>query len=321
MTAASLTTADLMNLACWVYERNDLVAYRITGPETRDFLHRMSTNHVREDGPGTGCLNVFPDRKGRMVAVVHQSTLSDTEVFLLAAESAPLGEWLDQFLFMEEIEVSKEPEAFSIFELGGPGLNVVTEKTFGDVLSLAKWAAKNLKDAICFRSFDGACLDTQTTPSLLVWSKESREQRLASLQSAGATPISKPDYEALRILAGIPAAAHEITPAYNPLELGLHDAIHWEKGCYIGQEVIARIDNYDKQSRRLVGLLSSQKVWEKMNKGAEIFAHGKSVGRITSTSPIFTEGQNCALAVVKISALSGGELCLGESDIETCRLK
>ncbi len=58
-----------------------------------------------------------------------------------------------------------------------------------------------------------------------------------------------------------------------------------------------------------------------MNEGAEIFSQGKSVGRLTSKSPIFTEGQNCALAVVKISALSDGELFLGQSDLETYRLK
>ena len=113
----------------------------------------------------------------------------------------------------------------------------------------------------------------------------------------------------------------EISSAYNPLELGLHDAIHWDKGCYIGQEVIARIDNYDKQSRRLVGLVAGEKIWETMSHGDEIFSDGKTVGRITSVSPIFSKGQNCALAVVKMSALSDGDLLLGQPDSNDCSLK
>ena len=61
-------------------------------------------------------------------------------------------------------------------------------------------------------------------------------------------------WEALRIKAGVPVYGREMGESYNPLEAGLIGAIDFEKGCYIGQEVIARLDTYDKVQKILVSL-------------------------------------------------------------------
>ena len=61
--------------------------------------------------------------------------------------------------------------------------------------------------------------------------------------------------ETRRILLGIPAPGHELTEDYNPLEAGLGEAVSFTKGCYVWQEVVARLNTYDTVSRRLVGLV------------------------------------------------------------------
>src|SRR5690606_6994406 len=76
----------------------------------------------------------------------------------------------------------------------------------------------------------------------------------ARLLEGGASALSPGAYEAVRVEAGFPAAGRELTDAYTPLETGLHAAIHTAKGCYTGQEVIARQINYDKITRQMVGL-------------------------------------------------------------------
>ena len=76
----------------------------------------------------------------------------------------------------------------------------------------------------------------------------------AALRQAGAVPISPAAAETLRIIRRQPAYGAELGDAYNPLEAGLIGAIDFHKGCYIGQEVIARLDTYQKVQKRLVAL-------------------------------------------------------------------
>ena len=74
------------------------------------------------------------------------------------------------------------------------------------------------------------------------------------LQTGGALPIGEDGWETLRIEAGQPVLDRELTEEYNPWEANLGHAIHPDKGCYIGQEVIARLNTYDKVRQHLMGL-------------------------------------------------------------------
>ncbi len=80
------------------------------------------------------------------------------------------------------------------------------------------------------------------------------EARLAAVRRAGAIELTDDDYLELRVLAGVPAGGAELTDARHPLEAGLAADISFTKGCYTGQEVVARQDAYGKVTRRLVGL-------------------------------------------------------------------
>ena len=70
----------------------------------------------------------------------------------------------------------------------------------------------------------------------------------------GVQPIGLEAMEALRVENGLPRWGHELGDAYNPLEAGLTGSVSWTKGCYIGQEVVARLWTYHKVQRYLVGL-------------------------------------------------------------------
>jgi tRNA-modifying protein YgfZ len=96
---------------------------------------------------------------------------------------------------------------------------------------------------------------------------------------AGIKELNRSEYEILRVEAGLPSAQHELSEEYSPLEVNLESAISDKKGCYTGQEVIARQMTYDKVTRRLVGLL----LGEEIPLGAQLRGEGKPVGVITST--------------------------------------
>jgi tRNA-modifying protein YgfZ len=107
-------------------------------------------------------------------------------------------------------------------------------------------------------------------------------------------------FEAWRIALGLPTAPNEINDGTNPMELDLHDAISWKKGCYIGQEVIARVDTYQKNRRQLVGV-----VGEDLMAGTRIVADGVDIGVVTSAvAQPYAAGAPSALALVKAPGLA-----------------
>ena len=109
-----------------------------------------------------------------------------------------------------------------------------------------------------------------------------------ALLRAGATPIGADAYEALRVAQAAPAYGQEMGQPYNPLETGLIGAIDFAKGCYIGQEVIARLDTYEKVQKHLVTLQFSEDA--RVSQGDSLAAEGRAVGLVTSVSPLTGDG-------------------------------
>ena len=128
----------------------------------------------------------------------------------------------------------------------------------------------------------------------LLCPNQAQADLLAVLAKAGAAPIEASAYEILRVEAGLPACDSELGEEYTPLETGLGYAISSTKGCYTGQEVIARQVNYDKITQHLVGLRLPAPVAA----GAHLSVDGKPVGNLTSSviSPIYGP---IALAIVR----------------------
>lgn len=270
-----------------VAERRGVV--RLRGADARSFLHRMTTQHTEALAPGEAALNVLPNKQGRCVDLVHQLTLAEDDVALLSAlpEGETTRDWLDEFLFVEDVEVEDETAASATALVAGADAAALLGAE-----GLAPWAMARSGARVVVRTFDLGGPD-EAWPAFWVWETDTTSEAL--LSDLGATAV--PDVEAARVASGVPAAPGEVCDRYNPLELALHDAIHWAKGCYIGQEVIARIDNYGKQSRQLVGLALDELAG--VIPGVDVTRDGKVVGAVTSVAPGRVDGGISALAVVK----------------------
>jgi folate-binding protein YgfZ len=103
---------------------------------------------------------------------------------------------------------------------------------------------------------------------------------LGVLQDAGAAELSAETWQVLRVEVGLPAASAELVSEYTPLEIGLVEAVAAEKGCYTGQEVIARQITYDKITQHLVGL----KLESPAEPGGRLYAEDRPVGTLTSAA-------------------------------------
>ena len=103
-----------------------------------------------------------------------------------------------------------------------------------------------------------------------------------AVTAAGACPVGGEAVEMARLEQGVPSQGRELSEAYNPLEAGLQHMVSYTKGCYIGQEVIARLTTYDKVQKRLVGL-----AWPsgaEVDAGAKLMLDGKQAGVVTSAA-------------------------------------
>ena len=101
-----------------------------------------------------------------------------------------------------------------------------------------------------------------------------------ALLAAGVAPMGTEAYDALRVALAVPTYGREMGEQYNPLEAGLIGSIDFTKGCYIGQEVIARLDSYDKVQKHLVTLKFEHAAH--VCQGAEMVQEGRVVGVVTS---------------------------------------
>ncbi len=108
----------------------------------------------------------------------------------------------------------------------------------------------------------------------------------------------------------MPVAGKELTEDYNPLEAGLLDYVSFNKGCYVGQEVVTRLDTYDKVQKHLVGLAFQGA--SVPAEGATLFAGGKRTGTVTSLATSPASGRAIGLGYVrKAEAASGTQLNVG----------
>jgi tRNA-modifying protein YgfZ len=152
----------------------------------------------------------------------------------------------------------------------------------------------------------------------LIAPQETYASLVTKLTEAGAIRLSDESaYQSYRMELGRPSAGHELTDAFNPLEAGLAWTCADNKGCYTGQEIIARQITYDKITKSLIGLRSDML----LPVGAEVMDEGRVVGTVTSTGMSVRLDAPIALAIVKRPQNApGATLTVAEQRVETVAL-
>jgi tRNA-modifying protein YgfZ len=233
------------------------------GKDAIDLLHRMSTNDLKplEDAKPGAVLTVLLNEKGRFVDVLKVIRDSKGDVLLITSKGNEENDirWLDKFTIMEDARFEPATEKISQFLICGPKATAI----------VSQYASQDLMEASRASVY---ALQIDSTPATLVkapsiagnawfiliaidtasgiWSKLE-----ADVLSHEGAIFDSQLFDMLRIENGIPIAPNEINDKHNPLELALaSEAVSFTKGCYIGQEVIARLDAQNKVQRTLVGL-------------------------------------------------------------------
>lgn len=272
------------------------------GADHLDFLHRMTSNDLHNLQIGHGLEAVFIEHRARILDLATCYRGPDTTALILSPDSrAAIPAWLDRFIFAEALKLADRTDETAMFELIGPqAAQLVTHTLNAD---LAKLQDHQLLDP---QVADNLWLARTTGPGLRAFGPPATVEALwQRLAAAGAHPIGAATWEILRVEQGLPLLGRELTQNYNPWEAGLGRAIHLDKGCYIGQEVIARLDTYDKVKQHLVGLRLSAA--ELPSTGQPLRDGARQVGRITSAVHSPNLGP-IALAYVRRSACAEGTM-------------
>ena len=256
-----------------------------------DFLQRMTTNDIARLQPGQAALTVLTSPVARIDAVFSVLCRQDDLMLLTAAGQADsLRQHLQsQIFFMDKVTVSDESGNLGRLRLLGPAA--------GELLQAAGLPQPASDDH--FLEDDGLVVLRQERYDIPGYEIAGSVNALDALQTrltdAGAVLLAGADsYEARRIELGRPRPGKELIDAFSPLETGMTWVCAEDKGCYTGQEIIARQLTYDKVTRTLVRLRSELPLSE----GAAVSFDDRAVGTVTSSAVSPTTGP-VALAVLK----------------------
>lgn len=312
-TQTSATPAMLAQTAT-LFERPDAGLLVLTDADRSDFLQRMTTNNINALRPGQAAVTVLTSPTARITFVFTVLCRPD-ELWLLPApgEATALSRHLrGQIFFMDKVKVRDASAEFVRSRVFGPAAaDALAGLAIAPDLPANQWEASEDLVVLNQQEYDlpGFELIVPVDQQAAVVARL-REQGITLLADAAA-------YDVRRIELGRPAAGHELTPDFTPLEAGLAWTCAENKGCYTGQEIIARQITYDKVTKTLVGLVAQQP----LTVGANVQVGTQTVGTVTSATVSPNLNSPIALAILKRPHNQAGvKVTVGDSEAEVVTL-
>jgi aminomethyltransferase len=275
---------------------------RIAGEDRVRWLNGMTTNSIQSLQPGEGCYTFFLNAQGRIQGdatawLLPDSILLETQRDRIDA----LVAHLDRFIIMDDVELAS-PEERTALTLLGPQATAILE-------SLALPVPGELQ--LVHAAFHGAPIDilhvhSPLVPRFELWATPARIEDIAeALGNAGATPTSAAALEHLRLLEGTPLYGTDIRDRDLPQETGQTRALHFAKGCYLGQEIVERIRSRGNVHRALNGFILTGPIPMLPAPLFDPEAPEKILGELTSAARIElpTGAVTLALGIVRREAL------------------
>jgi folate-binding protein YgfZ len=284
---------DALSNGVAILDRSHMGRILASGSDALDLINRFSTNETVGLSDGDVVVTVITSDIGRVKELITIARRSASESVIMTGPGAESSiiDWLNRYNFGEDCKLSVITEDTGQITISGsqavdleidlPELDhVIASEISGMPVEIARTSGPFLS------SYEVLVQDADQLSA--VWD---------ALLSAGGTPASEAAFDVLRVEQGLPGRSGEITDDSNPIEARLGSYISFTKGCYMGQEVIARLDTYDKIQRRLVGLLTES--GSSLSEGTALKADDREIGRVTSVVESPSLGRTIALAYVR----------------------
>jgi folate-binding protein YgfZ len=285
----------------------------LTGADRHRFLHGQVTNDVNGLKVGEGCYAALITAKGKMISDLNiyrmeNELLLDFEPGLTES----VRQRLEQYIIADDVQIIDVAPEYGLFSVQGPNSAEVLQRLpVGLELPATPMSFVSYKDpafgelyVMNFPRLGSSGFDLNVPRGTLT----ELAQRLTFLaEREGGRLCGWDAFEMGRIEVGIPRFGVDMDESNLPLEAGLEDrAVSYTKGCYIGQEVIARIRTYGQVARTLRGLRLAEDPGALPKKGDKLFKDGKEVGFVTSALASPTFKANIALGYVRREANAPG---------------
>ena len=275
---------------------------RVRGAERAVFLHRLLANRVRDLAPGQGNANLLLTSKGKIAHSFDLSVWPEwIDLSTPPGQSAALAAALDTYLFSEQVAIEELGSSCAPLALAGPKARALVAATFGadppealheHTAATFEGAPLSIAALPVAGSF-GFRLDAGPALAGALWD---------ALARAGARPVGRIAYDSLRVEAGAAEPGVDVDDSIYPQEARLEPAFSLDKGCYIGQEVVAKIDTYGGLNKRLHALRVSHD--DPVPHGTRLFqddgaGERRDLGVVTSWAYSFVLDTGLVLAYVK----------------------
>lgn len=284
-------------------DRSNLGMLKFTGETRLDLLNRMSTQKLLGLQDGQGAATVLTTDIGRIIDRLILYATKDSAYCLTSENNNDnIARYLMRFVFfMDDFQIEDLTAETAIFGVYGCRAGQLLSNLFGpEIAELPRhhWRQVEHESTAVYIhrtdpiAGDGYFVMGQTTDKAAIQ---------ALLSDNGIVAIDEPTFDYLRIESGQPRFGQELGTDYIPLEANLWDDVSFNKGCYTGQEIIARMESRGRIAKQLVKLQSAVP----LENGVELRAAGKKAGQVTSSAN-GPQGP-LALAYVKTALLENGE--------------
>jgi folate-binding protein YgfZ len=288
---------------CGVLVREGRAVIAVTGPDGAEYLQGQITNDVESLAVGEGQYAALLDRKGHMQTDLRVLRVADQEI-QLDCEPAPRAavvKHLAMYSIGRDVAVADAGEERALLSLIGPRAAEIAAAP-----PLPEYA----NESVSVAGIAALAVGTRAGIDLFCATAD-RDRLLAALLDAGAVEVSAEAAEILRVEAGVPRFGAEMDTATMPAEAGIvEDAVSFTKGCYIGQETVARLHYKGKPNKHLRGLRLSAAAAP----GAALRLGDKEVGTLGGAVVSPAHGP-IGLAIVRREAEPGTELTVGEDGV------
>jgi folate-binding protein YgfZ len=273
----------------------------ITGADRATFINSFCTNDVKRLTAGQGCEAFFTNHQGKTIG--HGLIFAEADALIFETtpnQAEPLTKHLDRFVISERIEFHDRSSQWSEIFVGGHQAGELLKSLTAGVLpeavlshqGAAIGGASVALRRVAFTQGPGWLVQVEST---------SLDAVLSALGEAGFVEASAVAFEMCRVEAGWPWFGEDISEENLPQEIDRNEqAISFKKGCYLGQETVARLDALGHVNRLLVRLkLEGETI---PARGAPVYSAEKEVGRISSAARSPRHGRPLALALVRRAA-------------------
>lgn len=304
-----------LNTACGIYDLGFRARISLTGADRTRWLNGMVTNNIRDLAIGHGVYAFLLSPQGRILGDMHVYNAGETLVVETdRSQVEKIVATFDHYIIMDDVEVTNISEQQTALGLAGPRARAILNIAGIEVPNLQTLQAITPQcncDCGCvactvIRAEDGP------QESYEIWlAPKDVYKTWQALVGAGAMPVGSEAMEMQRIAAGIPLYGVDIHERDLPQETEQTRALNFNKGCYVGQEIVERIRSRGNVHRKFTGFVVEGA--EALSPGTKIVANEKEVGEITSTATLPASGdQTVALGYIRREVgLPGREVTIG----------